>query len=199
MSSDRYIVASFLLLVLAIVGGSVMLLATRPQPFQITINPPIPTSTPPPTATPAPLLVYVTGEVVQPMTTVSLSPESRVQDAIAAAGGATDNADLTRVNLAGLLRDGDQVHVPALAQNGQTDETSAEVIVPTPMGGDQVNVNIATLEELDILPGIGPSLAQAIIDHREEFGPFADLEMLDEVPGIGPALLEEIKDLVRFE
>src|SRR5690606_33435505 len=144
--TSRTTVIAFAILALLIVGGMVLLLATRPQPVQITINPPIPTNTPPPTSTPSPLTVYVTGAVNQPESLHTLPPGSRVQDAIDAAGGTTDSADLSRVNLAAFVRDGDQVHVPSVDE--------AEVELPTPSGGAVIHINTATVEELDSLPGI---------------------------------------------
>jgi competence protein ComEA len=157
---------------------------------QITINPPPSTATPGPTSTPAPITIYVTGAVGKPESLLTLPAGSRTQDAIEAAGGLTDAADLERINLAGILRDGDQVHVPAVGQ---------EAILATPGGGGVVNVNMATVDELATLPGLGPALAQRIIDYRETNGPFADLEALDAVEGIGPALLERLQEMVVFE
>lgn len=189
--SPRITIAAFIILALAVVGGIVLLLVTRPQPVQITIQPPVPTATAPPTATPAPITVYVTGAVSQPETLFTLPSGSRVRDAIEAAGGTIDDADLEGVNLAGILRDGDQIHVP-LSGGSQT-------ALATPGGGSLVYINTAPLEALDTLPGVGPSLAQAIIDYRENNGAFASLEELDDVSGIGPALLEQIAELISFE
>lgn len=135
--------------------------------------------------------VYVTGEVYYPQTMITLPNGSRVQDAIEAAGGATGNADLSRVNLSQILNDGDQVHIPS--RSGEDIQTATPNHLPL------VHINSATVEELDTLPGVGPSLAQAIIDYRDEHGPFASLEDLDDVPGIGPAKLEEIRAQVVFD
>ncbi|MBI5669665.1 MAG: helix-hairpin-helix domain-containing protein [Chloroflexi bacterium] len=188
--SPRLTIVTFVIVALAIVAGAGLLLATRPPPVKITINPPLPTATPLPTDTPAPITVYVTGAVAKPESLLTLPRGSRVQDALDAAGGTLDSADLEQVNLAGLLRDGDQVHVP---------EQGQEIVLPTPSGGGIVNVNAATAEELGTLPGVGPTLAERIIAYREANGAFANLEALDAVEGIGPALLEKIKDLVVFE
>lgn len=190
--SSRNIVIAFVIVTVAIAIGAVLLLTTRPDAVQITINPPVPTVTPEPSATPAPIQVYVTGEVQNPQITVELPFESRVQAAIDAAGGFTENADLDRVNVAGVLRDGDQIHVPSI------EDESVPVSVATPSGGSLINVNTATLEELQNLPGVGPALAERIIDYREEYGPFASIEDLDEVSGIGPSLLEGFAGLIEF-
>ncbi len=189
--TSRGIIAAFVIVALAIVGGAVLVLASRPQPVQITINPPAPTATPLPTDTPAPLTVYVTGAVNEPFVTLALPPGSRVQDALDAAGGTTENADMTRVNVAQVLRDGDQVHVPAMGE--------AVVATATASGGTVVYINTANSEELETLPGVGPALAQRIIEFREENGPFTSLEELDAVSGIGPALLENLAGLVVFD
>ncbi len=140
------------------------------------------------TATPGQCTVYVVGEVGKPETLVALPCGSRVQDAITAAGGATENADLARVNLGQVLNDGDLVYVPP--REGELMET------PTPNRPPLIHINTATAQELEALPGIGPSLAEAIVTYREENGPFASVEALDDVPGIGPAKLEAIHDLV---
>ncbi|MBZ0298429.1 MAG: helix-hairpin-helix domain-containing protein [Anaerolineae bacterium] len=187
----RNLMFAFALLAIAIIGGGALLLATRPQPVQITINPPIPTATPAPTATPGPIEVYITGAVQQPQTTLTLPAGSRVEDAIDAAGGLLEDADLDRVNLALILRDGDQVHVPSLA--------GAEVMLATPNTPGLVLVNRAAAEELQTLPGVGPALAERIIAYREANGPFISLSDLDNVSGIGPALLERLQDLVAFD
>jgi competence protein ComEA len=143
------------------------------------------------TPTPGSIQVYVTGETVESETVVDLPAFSRVQDAIEAAGGATDNADLSRVNLSQILNDGDYVYVPPLVGDA--------IQTPTPNHAPLVHINYATVDELDTLPGIGPSLAQAIIDYRTENGPFASLDDLDQVPGIGPATLEDLQELVVFD
>lgn len=175
--------------VIAVVG--VLLWHSRPEPTSITIHPPPPTDTPMPTATPGPLQVYVTGAVVNPERIYSLPAGSPVDDAVKAAGGFTSAADQTRINLAGLLRDGDQIHVPAIDAD--------DIELPTPMGGETVRINSATQSELESLPGIGPVTAASIIEYREEAGSFAALDDLDEVPGIGPATLENLRDLVVFD
>ena len=193
MSSSRAALASFLVLVILIALSGALLLLSRPDSIQIEILPPPPTATSPPTSTPSPLMVYVTGEVAQRGTRHILPHGSRVSDAIAAAGGFTDLANKERVNLAGNLRDGDQVHVPAM------DENRLNEALPTPAGGELVNVNLANLEELVALPGIGPVTAQNMIDFREQVGPFSALSDLDDVPGIGPSTLENLDGLVSFD
>jgi comEA protein len=143
------------------------------------------------TSTPGTCTVYVTGEVNRPETLVSLPPGSRVEDAIQAAGGATDAADLARVNLGQILNDGDLVYIPPL--------TEEAIQTPTPNHPPLVHVNSATLEELETLPGIGPTLAQAIIDYRTQNGAFHSLVDLDNVPGLGPTKLEAIRDQIVFD
>jgi competence protein ComEA len=185
---------AFVIIAAAVIGGIVLLLATRPEPVHITINPPAPTAAPLPTATPAPIGVYVTGSVVQPGTVVTLPPGSRVEDAVQAAGGFTPDADLDRVNLAALLRDGDQVHVPRVGEiispPVQSESTST---------GQIVHINTATLEELETLPGIGEVRAQAIIDYRTANGPFTSMESLLEVSGIGEATIQQLEGLIVFD
>lgn len=188
--SPRVTILTFVIVVVAVVAGAGLLLATRPQPVNITILPPLPTATPLPSATPAPITVYITGAVGRPESLLTLPPGSRVQDAVEAAGGTTEDANLERVNLAGVLRDGDQIHVPGIGQ---------EVALPTAGGGGIIHVNTATVDELATLPGVGPATAERIIQYREANGLIANLEALDAVEGIGPALLERIKDFVVFE
>jgi competence protein ComEA len=188
----RNTILAFIVLAVAIIGGGALLLVTRPQPVQITINPPLPTATSAPTATPGPIMVYITGAVHQPQTTLTLPAGSRVQEAIDAAGGLLDDADLDRVNLAQILRDGDQVHVPSIS-------AEAETVLATPNTAGIVYINRATTEELETLPGVGPTLAGRIITYRDENGPFTSLDDLDNVSGIGPSLLEEMQGLISFD
>ena len=190
---------ALLVIAVAIVGGGTLLLATRPAPVQITINPPAATPLPTPTASPAPLQVYVTGAVNQPESLVSLPAGSRVADAITAAGGAASNADLERINLAALLHDGDQVRVYEVGESAPVSAPITGEATPVAGSGAVVHVNTATLAELETLPGIGPTLAQRIIDYREANGAFTTLESLTGVSGIGDRTVEHLAGLVTFD
>lgn len=184
---------------LALVGGLFFWLR-RPDPNPVEIVPPTPTtaSVATPTVTPSPLRVYVTGAVLHP-DVYRLAPACIVKDAIEAAGGAADDADLNRVNLAQELRDQQQLYVPRI---GETDVPppvmSAEPASPVRSSGSggTININTASIEELDTLPGIGPAIAQRIIDYREANGPFKSLEEIKSVSGIGDATYEKIKDRI---
>ncbi|MBE2184996.1 MAG: helix-hairpin-helix domain-containing protein [Anaerolineae bacterium] len=178
-------------LIAAVIIGAAAVLSNRPQPVQIEIYPPPSTMTPAPTSTAGPITVYVTGAVGQPDTMITLPPGSRVQDAIESAGGFNPDADTTLVNLAAILRDGDQVHVPAQA--------APEIVLATPQGGIVVHINTATPEELESLPGVGVSLAQAIFNFREANGPFHGFDDLDAVEGIGEGLIERWQLLIAFD
>ncbi|NJL92769.1 MAG: hypothetical protein HC915_03110, partial [Anaerolineae bacterium] len=171
----------------ALLGVLGVYLADAPEPVEIAILPPAPT------ATLAPIEVYITGAVAQPESVVSLAPDARVRDALQAAGGALPDADLSRLNLAAPLQDGAQVHVPRQGE--------AALGVPDGLGNAAlpINLNTATLEELDTLPGVGPSLAAAILAYRAENGPFQTLEALLEVPGIGEATLARLRPLAIIE
>jgi competence protein ComEA len=152
-------------------------------------------------ATPSPLRVHVTGAVALPGV-YELPAGSIVLDAITAAGGALVDADQNALNLARLLRDGDQVLVPAKAQGaaGATPPvqtvSSAATSVATPRPAGPLNLNTATAADLETLPGIGPSLAQRIVDYRAQHGAFATIEAVMDVPGIGEGKFAAIKDLI---
>lgn len=154
---------------------------------------------------PAVLVVYVAGAVVAPGV-YDLVANSRVHDAIQAAGGITPDADVDKLNLAAPVADGDRVFVPRIGQ--------PVPVVVTPSGSgsagaaadggngsasgasDPINLNDASIDELDQLPGIGPATAAAIVAHREQSGPFASVDDLLDVRGIGPAKLDAIRGLV---
>jgi competence protein ComEA len=149
--------------------------------------------TPPTTEAPA-VLVHVAGAVFHPGIQ-RLAGGARVADAITAAGGALPDADTDAINLATKVADGDRVYVPrrgeitpaALASAGLTGSGPATVL----------DLNSATAEQLDALPGIGPSTAQAIVQYRTDHGRFRSVDGLLAVRGIGPAKLAAIKSRLR--
>lgn len=145
-------------------------------------------------AAPKPLVVDVAGAVRRPGL-YRLQAGSRIDDAIAAAGGATAKAQLDAVNLAAPVADGEQVLVPGRSAAG------AVAAAPSAAGGAPspsapLDLNTATAEQLDALPGVGPVTAQKIIDYRTTHGPFHAVDELQGVPGIGPSKMAQLKGLV---
>ncbi|MDP9890655.1 helix-hairpin-helix domain-containing protein [Pseudarthrobacter enclensis] len=139
------------------------------------------------------VVVHVAGAVAQPGV-IRLPQGSRVGDAIAAAGGATGDADANRLNLALVVEDGQKVYVPqrgesVAAEPGASDAGGAGT-------GGKINLNTADAAELDTLPKVGPILAQRIVDWRKEHGPFKTVDELDAVDGVGPKMLEALLPLV---
>jgi competence protein ComEA len=136
--------------------------------------------------------VDVAGAVEKPGV-YRLSSAQRVEDALERAGGPTRRADLSQINRAAKLEDGRQILVPARA--------SKSIAAAAPSGAtapDQpVNLNTATLEQLDTLDGVGPATAQKILDFRTEHGGFGSVEELDQIPGIGEKRLAALRDRVR--
>jgi competence protein ComEA len=130
------------------------------------------------------LTVHVSGAVVEPGVVV-VAAGSRVADALAAAGGAKHDADLSNLNLAASIRDGDLVIVPSTAAPRATAQQ------PASSGTD---INRATASQLENLPGVGPVLAENIVEYRNENGPFTEIEDLLEVSGIGEAKLASMRD-----
>jgi competence protein ComEA len=133
------------------------------------------------------LVVHVVGAVRRPGL-FRLVEGSRVADAVARAGGPTPKAELSAVNLAAPLADGQQVAVPVRGAAAAGGAGSA--------AGTKVSLGAATVEQLDELPGIGPVTAEKIVDWRAAHGPFRSVEDLDDVPGIGPARIEQLRELV---
>lgn len=171
---------------------------------------------------PQTICVHVTGRVKTPGV-YNLKPDSRIQDAVHAAGGPASSADLESINLAQKLEDGMQVYI---AKTGETPKPAVSVVTggtssrsssgsakssssgktPSSGGVDKlskpgsgtVNINSAGAAELQRLPGIGPSMAQRILDYRTENGRFKSIDELDEVKGIGPAKLAKMRPFVTL-
>jgi competence protein ComEA len=158
--------------------------------------------------------VYVVGQVRRPGV-VSLGSDARVQDAIEAAGGATGRADLARINLARKVVDGERILVPKPGQKIEEDPAvggSAGVAGAGGGGGagagagagaaggapgTPIDLNTATVTELDALPGVGPVLAGRIVEWRQANGRFTTVDDLNEVSGIGDATMEKLRPMVR--
>lgn len=171
------------------------------------VDDPEPSSEPPAgpsaaaTSAGAEIVVSVVGTVAKPGL-VTLPAGARVADALAAAGGVLPGVDTTALNLARRLTDGEQiaVGVPAAEQpapppaDGPPANTAGAALGGVPSG--PVDLNAATLADLDTLPGIGPVIAQRILDYREANGPFQSTDQLQEVSGIGPATFAKLADLV---
>jgi len=114
----------------------------------------------------------------------TLPEGSRVEAAIEAAGGLVQGAEAENINLAVVLLDGQQVNVPGIVETGHVN-----------IG--RVNINTASAAELDALPGIGPTTAQAIVDYRLQNGPFQVIQDIQNVPGVGPATFALIQDYIN--
>ena len=150
------------------------------------------------------VVVHVTGAVSRPGV-VTLPPGSRVTDAINAVGGASAEADTQQLNLARVLTDGEQIRVPRIGEvlpdpapqpGGNTAPGARTAPGKSGDGGASgtVNINTASASELEKLPGIGPALAQRIVEYRDSHGPFASVDSLTDVPGIGKAKLEGLRE-----
>jgi len=156
-----------------------------------------------------PVVVSVVGLVKTPGL-VTLTPGARVDDAVSAAGGALDGADTVGLNLARRLADGEQVVVGLAPAPGEPAALGSSVGGaaaghppkapsggPTPPSGAPLDLNAATAEQLDALPGVGPVTAAAIVAWRAEHGAFTSVDQLGDVDGIGPARLDKLRALVR--
>jgi competence protein ComEA len=161
--------------------------AAAPAPWPTVATLPLPSPTP------AGIVVDVAGRVRHPGI-VTLPAGSRIADALDAAGGARNPSDLTMVDLAATLTDGQLIVVGlpggggAVTAGGQTTGTSSPA---------SVDLNSATVDQLDTLPGIGPVLAQRILDWRTANGPFTSVDQLNDVSGIGPSTFADLQPLVR--
>jgi competence protein ComEA len=177
-------VVPYSILIGLLVGG-ILVLLNKPSGGEAIQLKPLPTA--------APMVIHVSGEVLQPGV-YWLPTNSRVTDAITAAGGLTDKADESGLNLAALLEDGQKIKVTAKPEllDERTDPGNGlapQMVFP-------LDLNSASQLELESLPEIGPKSALAILTYREEHGPFRTVDELDDVPGIGPGTLQTIRDLV---
>lgn len=207
---------SFLLglLTSALLLGASLFILRRPDPPPVVLHPPptvTPTVMPTVTATPGPLTVFVSGAVLRPGM-YTLAPDARVGDALHSAGGLQASADPAWVNQAERLYDGAHVHIPTLDEISAGDTRTTAVLaglLPTATpaaaisagggaaaaGGGAINVNTASIAELETLPGIGAAKATAIIENR----PYTRVEDLERVPGIGPKTVDQLRPLVTVE
>ncbi|MBV9013264.1 MAG: helix-hairpin-helix domain-containing protein [Pseudonocardiales bacterium] len=188
---------------LAAVVAAVGVWWERPVPESAPVLPPVTatlaraSSVPPPPGAVHEVVVSVVGRVVHPGL-IRLPEGARVADALAAAGGALPGTDLISLNIARRLSDGEQLLVGVAPPPGQP---AGSVAVGAAGGGSgasrAVDLNAATLEQLDGLPGVGPVTAQRILDWRAAHGRFTSVNQLREVSGIGPARLADLRSLVR--
>ena len=157
------------------------------------------------------IVIHLSGEVKEPGI-VKLKEGERIADAIEKAGGATDDADLSKLNLAYVLEDGVKVRIPKKNEGENageyvSEESGEEVIQEGSVEAEEntqttskvVNINKANQEELMTLPGIGESTAQKIIDYRKENGNFQTIEDIKNVSGIGDSKFNQIKSLIKVK
>lgn len=176
-------------------AGIILLATSQPRGEAITLSPP---------PSPPPVVVQISGAVNQPGV-YSLPMNSRVKDALNAAGGLASEADAQSINQAAFLTDGDLIWIPyqpsepKQEQASSTNDSSQSSVVVQPATQNKsilININTATQPELESLPHIGPVIAQRIIAYRESNGSFMEIESIQQVDGIGPATFEDIKDLI---
>jgi competence protein ComEA len=178
-------------------GGVIWLVSAPPRGEAIALLPP---------PTPTPMKIHVSGAsgAVANPGVYSLRAGSRVQDAIQAAGGISAHGDTESINLAARLVDGEKVHIPQKSQNLESSSPSEpSENQPNPSQSSTtenlIDINTASQSELEELSGIGPVIAQRIIDYREANGPFDRIEDLQKVSGIGPVTFEKIKDQITVD
>ncbi len=186
------------------VTGGLLLIARPDLGTPIALHPapsPTPTHPPLPTRTPEPILVQIAGAVQRPGV-YALAEGSRLTDLITRAEGLAPDADLDRVNQVALLHDGTYFYIPAVGE--AIPETAANAPGYSPAEAAEqydypLDLNQAGQEELESLPGIGPSKAADILNYREQSGPFASVDDLANVPGIGEATVESLREYLFVE
>jgi len=189
-------IALFVLIALLLGGAGVLLYVRGQHSTLVEADEPILVPVPAGPTGRGEIVVDVSGEVAEPGV-YRLTADARVMDAVERAGGATADGDLTALNLAARLHDGDQIMVPSTSTPGSPAAGGGR----TPHGARRISLNSATAEQLESLPGIGPVYAQQIIDYRnrkmlEEGHGFESVDELLNVPGIGPKRLAALRDRV---
>ncbi len=151
-----------------------------------------------------PVIVYVCGEVREPGV-YRLSPGSMVYGAVEAAGGITEKGDISRINMAKMVKNEDMISIPALAEPRQAQERNPlpescpdKDSCPILPSSGQININSATQEELERLPGIGARNAEKIIQYRDQNGPFSHTDELKAIPGIKERTFQKLETLVTI-
>jgi len=191
-------------LVVLVVVGIVVLRGPTPPPPERSLpitggagDPGASTTTTATTFEPAEVVVHAAGAVVRPGV-YRLAAGARIADLLDVAGGPVTGADLDRLNLAALLEDGGRTFVPLVGQDVPAVTGGSPPSGQGAEGADDgpIDLNTASLAELDTLPGVGPATAQAILDERERRGGFGSVEELLDVRGIGEAKLEQLRPLV---
>lgn len=143
------------------------------------------------------VVVYVSGGVSKPGV-YKLPPGSRVVDAVTLAGGFAPGSDAAKINLAMLLKDEMQVNVPYAVVPTNTNSNTPAVSGHSNNSGDKININTASKTDLDKLPGIGPALAERIVEYRTANGPFRDIADIKKVSGIGESKYNQFKDKISL-
>ena len=165
------------------VAALVWVVARNPSGTAVTLRP-VPTD--------KPIIIHITGAVPRPGV-YALPQGARVQDAISAAGGFLAEAEKSGINLARPLEDGEQLDIPFVDGFSPVIPTPVETFIPS---SDLININTASVDELDTLPGIGPTTALKIVEYRDTNGPFLNIEDIVNVSGVGPTTYDRIKDLI---
>lgn len=164
------------------------------------------TATPAIPPTPVYIVVHISGAVAQP-DVYAMPPDARVADVVRAAGGLMPDADSEHINLAEHIQDSQHIHVPRIVERGTSENNPAPFSTDAPPSrsqlgnglAKQINLNTASLAELDTLPNIGKVTAQRILDYRTTNGAFTSVDDLQQIEDIGPALIEGIRPLVHVE
>ncbi len=172
-----------------IASAVILIIARPPKGYPIHLSP---------TYTPSPLIIYLSGEVLNPGI-YTLPQGSRIQDVIQQSGGLSGDADISSINLASRIYDGQHIIIPSFTQSQITDERNVFILTPD-VGSfsidNPLDINSATAEQLQQLPGIGPTKANAIIAYRESIGKFLSIEDLLFVSGIGENTFLQLKDII---